>query len=77
MIRYAIRPTLKITPLAPSCSRSVAEQIADVIRELGGASEPVTLEALMQRGFPEAVVRRHAHFARGIARRQFVRRVEA
>lgn len=75
MIRFAPKPVP--APRPPSCSRSVADQIADVLRELGGAGEPVTIEALSQRGFPEAVVRRHADFARGIARRQFVRRIEA
>jgi len=74
MIRFQPTPVLP-TPL--SSSRNIDEQIADVIREHCGAGEAVTIERLQQLGYSEAVSRRHAPSARGIARRLFVRRLEA
>ncbi|WP_313194631.1 hypothetical protein [Shinella zoogloeoides] len=79
MIRYATRPdpvaAIKAQPRR--CARSVEDKLADVILELGHAGEPITEEALRQRGYSEAVVRRHGPAALAQARRRSIRRVAA
>lgn len=77
MIRYATRPdhtaTIKAQPRRRV--RSVEDKLADVILELGHGGEPISEEALAQRGFSPAVVRLLGPAALAKARRRSIRRV--
>lgn len=77
MIRYATHPdhAATITAKPRRCARSVVDKLADVILELGHGGEPISDEALTQRGYSPAVVRRHGPAAVAQARRRSIRRV--
>lgn len=79
MIRYQTRPdpVAAITAQPRRCARSVEDKLADVIRELGYAGEPISSEALRQRGFSDAVVARHGPAAVAKARRSSIRQTAA
>lgn len=70
MIRFEKTPVAK----APvSCSRSIAERMADDMRELAFAGQNVSTETLALRGYPANVVKRFAPEAIALARRQSTR----
>lgn len=79
MIRYVTRPdpVAKITGKPRRCARSVEDKLADIIQELGHAGEPISIEALRQRGFSEAVVQRVGPGALAQARRRSIRQTAA
>jgi hypothetical protein len=73
MIRFRLSET--IAPPPQSCGRKLVDRMADDMREMAFAGETVSLETLIQRGYPLAVVRRLSTRAIGIARRASVRHV--
>lgn len=78
MIEFRTNPQ----PMAPlgaaprrSCRQIAVSKIADVIREMQGSSEPVTVEALIARNIPLSIVERYKAEALEVARRSFIKRV--
>lgn len=77
MIRFAKSTGAVTAAIAarPRCVPTIVERLAEAIREIGGAGEPVTEEALLARDFSPDVVRRLAPQARAAARRRFIKHV--
>lgn len=75
MIRYVTRPdpVAQIIAKPRRCARSVQDRLADTIQELGYAGEPISIEALRQRGFSDSVVQRIGPAALAQARRRSIR----
>lgn len=77
MIRFqTIEPKAapKIAP-QPRPTRTIVDRLADAICELAGEQRPITNQALLDRGFPEAVIKRFADQARALARRRFIKHI--
>ncbi|CDZ43068.1 Hypothetical protein NGAL_HAMBI1146_58410 [Neorhizobium galegae bv. officinalis] len=75
MIRFQPTPTYQTVKQPPRCFRSLAERMADDMRELAFAGQNVSVETLGERGYPEEVVKRLGAKAIGIARRQSTRQI--
>ena len=78
MIRF--EPAKPATQKPTHCFRSTADRIADdmaeTMREMAFAGEPVSADALISRGYPDVVVQRFKDRAVRAARRRSLRIVE-
>lgn len=73
MIRFQ---KIDIAPKAPApCFRSIAERMADDMRELAFAGQNVSPETLASRGYSADVVKRIGPKAVAMARRQSTRQI--
>lgn len=78
MIQFQPKPAaLRQPPKIIPCMRSLAERMAEDMREMAFAGENVNAESLKQRGYPEAAIKRLGEDAARIARRRSIRHVEA
>ena len=77
MIRYqSIQPQhAAVIASRPRPTRTIVDRLADAICELAGEQQPITNQALLDRGFPEPVIKRYADQARSVARRRFIKNI--
>lgn len=74
MIRF--EPAKPTTQKPTPCFRSIADRMAETMREMAFSGETVTAESLGARGFSDPVIKRFCAEAAAMARRRSVRVVE-